>query len=138
MNRSVITLLFSIIFATTIAVVIFGSMIMGGPGHMTVGCFGSMPGATCSLFGPVEHVAAHLRAFRSVSLGVVYSSSLYALALFLFLFAVAGKFFGTKDGPGNVRSFSTHPALAEYFIEFAQWLALREKRDPSFVVAVNA
>jgi hypothetical protein len=137
-NKTIIHFIFPLIVIAVLATALFGFSMMSEPGHMMVGCFGSVPGAACSMLSPIEHFMAHLNAFQSISTAVVQLSLLLAAAL---LFILAILFFdigqlGSLSGDFAVRQFTGFRPPQR--LQFMQWIALHEKRDPSFAAAMNA
>jgi hypothetical protein len=136
MSRQAIQIISFVAFVATLTVAIFGFSIMGTTGNMVMGCFGTVPGGNCSVLGVIQHFESHVNAFRSIT-GVLVGSIFSILALlFLALLALIGlNFDGDLRHRFTVQRF--HDSITASFVRFNRWLALHEKRDPSFVYAVN-
>lgn len=125
------------ILLAVVATVIFGSSVMSESGHMAMGCFGLASGVNCSMLSPIEHFNAHLRTFQGVSTAVFQISSLLAVLL---LFILAVLFLITKSAGEKQANFIAKKRgdyISPQRLEFLEWLALHEKRDPSFSYAMN-
>ena len=137
MSKAAITILGPFIFFTLLIVAIFGFSIMAEPGHMMAGCFGITPGESCAMLSPIEHFTAHANAFQSVSTGVARAFSLLAAILLAFLVLAT---INGKHRNGTPKKFIFERSgnfISPQRIQFSRWLSLREKRDPSFIFAVN-
>ncbi len=137
MSRATTRFMFPIVIAAVLATAIFGFLVMNEPGPMMVGCFGEAPGVTCSVLSPIEHFAAHLLAFQSVSIAVIQMSA-FLSAIFLLVFAVL--FLVIKhihDPQENFAVIQGDDFISPQHFRFARWIALHEKRDPSFACAMN-
>jgi hypothetical protein len=138
MSQNAAKIILPLVLLATIAVAIFGAVVMGEPGHMAMGCLGLVPGVNCSILGPIEHFEAHLNTFKNISTAVVGASSLFSI---IFLLLLAGLFLNVKQkendsgGERILRYYENF--ISPHRIQFMHWLALREKRDPSFAYAMN-
>lgn len=129
--------MFLIVIISVLATAIFGFSVMSEPGHMMAGCFGSAPGATCSMLSPIEHFAAHLHTFQSISTAIV---QMYSLLVALLLFVLAALFLVTRKITVPERDFALRQRddfISPQRLQLVRWISLHEKRDPSFVFAVN-
>lgn len=137
MSKAAFHMMFLVVSASVLATAIFGFSVMSEPDHMMTGCFGLAPGAVCSMLSPIEHFAAHLRAFQSISAAVVRISSLLPA---LILLALAGLALTVQqsDNPQGAYAVKRRGSfISPRHSEFTRWLALHEKRDPSFARAMN-
>lgn len=138
MNKPSNRIIVFLVLTATLAVAALGFSLMSEPGHLMMGCFGTMPGGSCSALGPVEHFEAHFNTFENISTGIakaftVLAALLIAVALFLDLKE-------RRTGPGT-REFAfarRDAASLPPQAPLIRWLALHEKRDPSLVYAMNA
>ncbi len=138
MNKVAVQIMFPIIIMAVVATAIFGFSVMSEPGHMMAGCFGSVPGGSCSMLSPIEHFAAHLHAFQSISTAVVQASSLLAALLLLTLAAL---FLAIKQIADPQRDFAVRQRddfISPQHLQLVRWIALHEKSDPSFARAMNS
>ncbi|MCL4405573.1 hypothetical protein M1295_03380 [Patescibacteria group bacterium] len=136
MSRQTVQIISFIAFVATLTVAIFGFSIMGTTGNMVMGCFGAVPGGNCSVLGTVQHFESHVNTFRSIT-SVLVGSIFSILALLLIaLLSLIG-----LDTDSDLRHRFTvwhfYDSIVSYFVRLNRWLALHEKRDPSFVYAVN-
>lgn len=138
MNKTAVKITFLVAIATVLASAIFGFSVMGEPGHMMAGCFGSAPGATCSMLSPIEHFAAHLNTFQSISVAVVQVSSLLIALLLLALGSISIAAKQINDLQGDYAKTRRDDFVSPRHFQFTHWLALHEKRDPSLAYAVNS
>lgn len=136
MNRQAVQIISFVAFVAVLAVAIFGFSIMGTTGNMVMGCFGTTPGDSCSVLGTIQHFESHVNAFRSITSVVVGSIFSILALLLLALLALIG-----LDANSELRHRFTvwrvRDSIIAYFVRFNRWLALHEKRDPSFAYAVN-
>ena len=137
MSKAIFQIMFPIVIVSILAMAFFGFSVMSEPGHMMAGCFGSTPGGTCSMLSPVEHFAAHLHTFQSISTAIVQTSSLLASLL---LFVLAAIFLAVKQIAEPQRDFAIRQRddfISPQHFQLTHWISLHEKRDPSFAFAVN-
>ena len=138
MNKAAIAILGFFTFVAVLVVAIFGFSIMAEPGHMMAGCFGMAPGENCAMLSPIEHFTAHLSAFQSVSTGIAQAFfSLFALMLLALLALGAGNSKNKNDVSKTLAFERSGGFISPQQVQFSHWLSLREKRDPSFISAVN-
>jgi hypothetical protein len=105
----------------------------------TTGCFGTTPGASCSMLSPIEHFEAHLHAFQSMTTAVTQTFSLLA-ALLLSITALIFLFIQQIDNaPRGIPILPRgDDVINSQKSRITHWLTLHEKRDPSlFAGAVN-
>jgi len=129
-----------IVFVATVSVALFGFSLMNDTGHTMAGCFGSLPGASCSMLSPIGHFEAHLATFQGVSMAVIGTFLLLTAALSLIVIALFLKYRkndgGSSGGPGLSDAMDF---ISPQNISLAHWLAIFEKRDPAIALfAVNA
>lgn len=135
MNRSATAFVLPILLVATLAVALFGFSLMSGQEGVMVGCFGN--GADCSLLGPIAHFEMHLNAFRSVSTAIASVAGFLILLLFL-----GNQYFSRKI---RIDDDAGRKGVCAYAIGFfppfiaplVSWIALHEKRDPSFAYAIG-
>jgi len=136
MNRRAIQIVSCIAFVATLTVAVFGFSVMGAAGNMVMGCFGAAPGGSCSALGAIQHFESHMSAFQKITNVLVGSAFSVLALLFLAVLALAG----IDIGAAAVRRYIVrrfYDPIAVCFARFGDWLALHEKRDPSFGFAVN-
>ena len=136
MNKAFLTIVPFIVLIATVTVAIFGFTLMSEPGHMMAGCLGTTPGAACSTRGPIEHFEMHLSTFQSISTGIAKAFAAFAALAFV----VALFLFTRRTEDGQKESFyvsRAHDVFPPTRTPLIHWLALHEKRDPSFAFAVN-
>src|SRR3989344_7731554 len=138
MNRASVQITFLIVIASIIATAIFGFTVMSEPGHVMAGCFGSTPGAVCSMLSLIEHFTAHLHAFKSISTAVMRTSSLLTTLLLIVLARLALAIKQVHDSRKKYFVQRKDQCISPQRFQLIHWLALHEKRDPSFACAVNS
>ncbi len=138
MSKATVQIMFMVAIVSVLATAIFGFSMMSKSGHTMAGCFGGTPGVLCSTLAPIEHFAAHIRTFQSISTAVVGIFSLVIATLAL-LFAVPLLKHKEKDkAPGERIVPGSQIDTGILRRSCMRWLALHEKRDPSFAFAASA
>jgi hypothetical protein len=139
MNKLILQIVFPLVILAVLAMAIFGFSVMSEPGHVMAGCFGTTPGASCSMLSPIEHFEAHLHAFQSMTTAVTQTFSLLA-ALLLSITALIFLFIQQIDNaPRGIPILPRgDDVINSQKSRITHWLTLHEKRDPSlFAGAVN-
>ncbi len=138
MNRSVFRFLLPLVLAGVLATALFGfSIMMNSSGRMMAGCFGSAPATDCSILSPIEHFEAHTQAFHQVSTAIAQASASFAVLLLVFLAAAIALLWDHTILQHRPIVFRNDRDVPPRHIRLTHWLALREKRDPSPVYAMN-
>ncbi len=137
MSKDFAQIISLIAFMSIFAVAILGfSLMMSESGHMMVGCFGTAPDGNCSILSAIEHLRSHMLTFQNISSVIVIS-----LFAFMLLFFIAVLCFTGINFNGNLRRLFSNKRFRDFItpriIQFTSWLAIHEKRDPSFSYAVN-
>ena len=138
MSKATLQIIFPIIIIAVLATALFGFSVMSESGHIMAGCFGSTPGASCSMLPPIEHFTVHLHAFQSISTAMVQTSSLLAALLLLVLAALSLAIERINNPSGDFAVKKRGDFISPQHLQLAHWLTLHEKRDPSFAYAMNS
>lgn len=138
MSRTVAKFIFPIVLVGVLVTALFGfAVMMNGMGHVMVGCFGSAPGTNCSVLSPIEHFEAHFQTFQYLTTAIVQVSSLLAAFLLILAAVVFLLLKGDRLLEQQPFAISCSDTASPQRIQLTHWLALREKRDPSLVYAMN-
>jgi hypothetical protein len=138
MSKTTVQIIFFVAIASVLTTAVLGFSVMNESEHMMAGCFGGVPGASCSMLGPIEHFLAHLQTFQSISSAIIAAFLLVAATLELFfidLFLKQKK--KDESSAGKLTPGSRMDFTIPHHISFMRWLVLHEKRDPSFLYAMN-